>query len=110
LDGVLHLTDPSSAAKILIIVSDGALVKDQETGKVTEWLHRLDKAGTHVIWVVDRMPHESYWLGKVGKKLANMTFVEANFSHRYGADGTVFEAIDKAVRGAITKNVTTLTT
>ena len=62
LDGVLHLTDPGQAARILIVVSDGALVKDRETGKVTEWLHRLDAAGTHVLWINNHTPHANYWL------------------------------------------------
>ena len=105
LDGVLHLTDPGTAARILIVVSDGALVKDSETGKVTEWLHRLDKAGTHVVWINNRTPHERYWLNQVIAKLPNATFIEAR--HGY-TDGDVFAALDKAVRKAITDNVTTL--
>ena len=105
LDGVLRLTDQSDAAKILIVVSDGALVRSGETGKVTEWLHRMNDVGTQVIWVTDEVPGDYYWLSGLEKKLPNLTVtgISARRHGRYGRPVNVFGSLDTAVRAAITK-------
>jgi hypothetical protein len=112
LDGVLRLTDPSMAARILVVVSDGALVKSDETGKVTEWLHRMDRAGTHVIWVNNYKMHDGFWLQDLVKTLPNLEFVEIERSPKTrtlpGMENqqeaqahALYLAIDAAVRKAI---------
>jgi hypothetical protein len=53
LDGVLHLTEPSYSARILFIVSDGAFVIEGESDRAAEWVRRMDKVGTHIVWVTD---------------------------------------------------------
>jgi hypothetical protein len=106
LDGVLHLTDPSGSARILIVVSDGAFVKDKETGRAVEWLRRLDKAGTHVIWINQTMPHDRYWLGKIAKEIPNMTVMESGVDYAYRETShRVYNSLDAAVRKSIIQHI-----
>ena len=78
LDGVLKLTEPGAAAKLLLIVSDGALVKSNEPEKVTEWMYRLDKVGTKVVWINQTRPYDGYWINQLVKTLDNVSFEEAD--------------------------------
>lgn len=108
LDGVLHLTDPAYAARILLVISDGALVKGGETEKAAEWLRRMDKAGTHVLWIGDRDIAESsysysHWLTKLNKKLPNLTVVTAEGGR--GSHRTVFDVLNGVALDAIRANV-----
>lgn len=50
LDGVLHLSTPGGA-KVLVVISDGHLVKAGEIPKAEIWLERLHQAGTAVVWL-----------------------------------------------------------
>ena len=79
LDGVLHFTTPAYAARILLVISDGQLVKDGEPDRAAEWLRRMDRAGTHVLWIGDRDwdNHYSGWLPKLARKLPKLTLVTA---------------------------------
>ena len=79
LDGVLHFTTPAYAARILLVISDGQLVKDGEPDRAAEWLRRMDRAGTHVLWIGDRDWNNSYsgWLPKLARKLPKLTLVTA---------------------------------
>lgn len=107
LDGVLHLTDQTGAAKILIVVSDGALVISDETARVSERLHRMNEAGTHIIWVTRGDAGGAYglgWMKDLEKKLPNLELVGAKNTH----DGW-FKSIDVAVRHAIMNGSVTKT-
>lgn len=55
LDGVLHLTTPGTSARILIVVSDGQLVKANEPDRALMWCKAMDKAGTRIIWITDQV-------------------------------------------------------
>ena len=107
LDGVLHLTAPGYAARILIVISDGALVKSGEPARAAEWLRRMDRAGTHVLWIKDReMDHSNSWLGKLAKKLDRLTLVAAEGGHgRPRSGGGVFNLLNQAALEAIRSNV-----
>lgn len=51
LDGVLHLSTPMNAAKVLFIVSDGELVEHGEPTRARLWIEKFTEAGTLVCWV-----------------------------------------------------------
>jgi hypothetical protein len=51
LDGVLNLTRKNDAAKLLLIVSDGHLVRSGETDKARQWMDKCDEAGVAVVWL-----------------------------------------------------------
>jgi hypothetical protein len=51
LDGVLKLSAQNGAAKVLIIVSDGHLVRVREVDRAYEWCKRFKEAGTKIVWV-----------------------------------------------------------
>lgn len=51
IEGVLHLSVPTNAAKVLFIVSDGHLVNEYEPQKAARWLERWTKGGTLVVWI-----------------------------------------------------------
>ena len=104
LDGVLRLTTPSYAARICIVVSDGALVESGEPDKAYEWMKRMDKAGTHVIWITDRESSAYGWL-HAAKKLPHFQTISA-YSERERMDGaTVFDMINNAALRAIREHV-----
>ena len=109
LDGVLHLTDPAYAARILLVISDGAFVRDQEPEKAQEWLRRMDKVGTHVLWIGDRTVGGSYstWLSRLSKKLSNLTMVdvETAYSRRRSPTRGVFDILNTAALEAIKAHV-----
>jgi hypothetical protein len=108
LDGVLHLTAPAYAARILLVISDGALVKGGESARAAEWLRRMDKAGTHVLWISDRdIDGYSMWLPRLAKQLDRLTLVTAEGGgYRRGvADKPVFDLLNEAALKAITTNV-----
>ncbi|HEY9378937.1 MAG TPA: hypothetical protein VIQ02_17820 [Jiangellaceae bacterium] len=104
LDGVLHLTTPSPAARILLIVSDGALVRSEEPGKVSEWLKLMDQVGTHVVWITDVVPYDGYWLSQLAKNLPNMSVVSARAS-MYSGTPMTFDELNKAAMEAITRYI-----
>jgi hypothetical protein len=54
LDGVLHLTTPGTASRILIVVSDAQFVKSDEAERAYRWVQAMIKAGTHIVWITDR--------------------------------------------------------
>lgn len=51
IEGVLRLSIPSSAAKILFIVSDGELVIQGERERAALWVEKWTQAGTLVVWI-----------------------------------------------------------
>jgi cell division GTPase FtsZ len=51
IDGVLHLTSNRAGAKVLIVVTDGELVRPNEMAKAQKWLDKLRAGGTLVIQV-----------------------------------------------------------
>ena len=105
LDGVLRLTTPAYSARILLVISDGALVKDGEPAKAQEWLRRMDKAGTHVLWIGDRnLKHYSHWLPKMAHKLDRLTLVDVETT-TVAARKSVFNIINTAALGAIKAHV-----
>ena len=111
LDGVLHLTAPGfNAARILLVVSDGALVKRGETDRAAEWLRRMDKAGTHVIWITDHeLTAGGYddWMSKVARKAPRFTVVPVTSHRRIARAGelSVFDHLNKAALAAIKATV-----
>jgi hypothetical protein len=114
LDGVLHLTTPSSAAKILLVISDGAYVKGDEADKAAMWLRAMDRAGTHIVWITEHDTRDTsydYWLDDTARKLPRMTvraaFPKGKKRTPYGAIGpsNVFDMINGAALEAITKDV-----
>jgi hypothetical protein len=105
LDGVLHLTDPSYAARILMVISDGALVKGGETARATEWLRRMDKAGTHVLWIADRDIRYANWLVKLSAKLPHLTVVNVETTYSTKPGKRVFDLLNTAALTAIKANV-----
>lgn len=105
LDGVLHLTAPSPAARILIVVSDGFLVRDNESAKVTEWLNRMDAVGTHVLWITDHTPQPGFWLTGVHRRLGNVTVVPIKEAHEGHYSDMDFERLNAAVMEAIRRHI-----
>lgn len=51
IDGVLHLSTPMNAAKVLFVVSDGVLVIPGEPERARQWLERWTAGGTLVVWI-----------------------------------------------------------
>lgn len=51
LDGVLNLTTKDNAAKLLLIVSDGMLVKYGEPERARMWMAKCHEAGVAVVWL-----------------------------------------------------------
>jgi hypothetical protein len=51
MEGVLHLSTPITAAKVLFIVSDGHLVKPGEIPKAQRWMEKWTKGGTLIVWL-----------------------------------------------------------
>ena len=106
LDGVLHLTSPAYAARVLLVISDGALVKSGEPARAAEWLRRMDKAGTHVLWIGDRdLRGSNNWLGKLAKKLDRLTLVATETVYADGKKRRVFDLLNAAALDAIAANV-----
>jgi hypothetical protein len=106
LDGVLHLTSPAYAARILMVISDGALVKGGESERAAEWLKRMTKAGTHVLWIGDR-DKNSYmnWLSKLGRKLDRLTLIDVETRYQAGGKRRVYDILSDAALDAIRANV-----
>ena len=104
LDGVLHLTTPSPAARILLVVSDGALVRSGEPGKVTDWLKAMDKVGTHVVWITDKPSYAGYWLPNLAAKLPNVNIV-AVAERGWRSSVLTFDELNAAAMDAITKYI-----
>jgi hypothetical protein len=103
LDGVLHLTDPGQAARILLVVSDGALVERGEGDKTLEWMKAMDKAGTWVVWISDAdIDTGSYgkWL-KAAQWLPHFMLKTV----KTGISGTAYDRIAAAALEAITKHI-----
>lgn len=102
LDGVLHLTDPSYAARFLIVVSDGYLVKSGEENKVTQWLEEMTRAGTYVLWVGS--PGSAYsttWVEALAARLPNLTIIVPE-----GRDGeSKFAMLNAAILKAIKEHI-----
>lgn len=116
LDGVLHLTTPGfNAARILLIVSDGALVKHQESDRAAEWVRRMDKAGTHVIWITDHelgaSEYTAYtdWMVQAARTLPrfSVTAITRRMRHpRIGEAGlSVFDHLNRAALAEIKATV-----
>lgn len=85
LDGVLHLSNPGGA-KVLVVISDGHLVKAGEIPKAEIWLERLHQAGTAVVWLdeddrrygadwipkwVEQVEIDAYGIDDAANKIAN---------------------------------------
>jgi hypothetical protein len=104
LDGVLHLTTPSSAARILFVISDGAFVKSQEPDKAARWMKLMLKAGTHVVWITDGGMYAGYgtWMDAIGTT-PNLTVRTGKFSG--GTGHSVFEMLNEAALEAIRHDV-----
>jgi len=103
LDGVLHLTTPSYAARICIVVSDGALVESGEPDKAYAWMKAMDKAGTHVIWITDRPDSGYAWINEAAK-LPHFTRMSVLGGERRDGEST-FDLINAAVLRSIHEHV-----
>jgi hypothetical protein len=112
LDGVLHLTDPIAAARLLVVVSDGQFVKGGESDRAYEWLRRMNKAGTYVVWVSDREMASgsaglyTHWLRRACREMNNVSYVavEATVKRPIGASShKVFDAINESVLSLVGK-------
>jgi hypothetical protein len=51
IEGVLHLSAPTTHSKVLFVVSDGQLVRANEPRKAQRWIERWTAAGTIIVWV-----------------------------------------------------------
>src|SRR5262245_22306841 len=103
LDGALHLSTPSYAARILIVVSDAYLVKYEEQEKVELWLRDFTRAGTHVLWVGSSAYDEGTgWIKDL--HLDNVTIVQPTTeTGRYGTVG--FDRLNAATLEAVKANI-----
>jgi hypothetical protein len=110
LDGVLHLTTPAYSARILFIVSDGALVKGGESDRAVEWIRKMDQAGTHVIWMTDHANGPKY-LQDAAKRYSHFTIRglgKSGHSIAYGGSRSraVFDALNAEALKAIAHDIT----
>jgi hypothetical protein len=98
LNGVLRLTDPTPAARLLVVVSDGVFVKAGEADRAVEWLRLMDHAGTHVVWVTDRsQEHRSgFWLNRAARKFDRVSILSVE-GVKYTGDSNVFNKVNAAV-------------
>ena len=103
LDGALHLSTPSYAARILIVVSDAYLVKHEEQEKVELWLRDFTRAGTHVLWVGSSAYDDgTSWIEDL--HLDNVTIVKPTTeTGRYGTVG--FDRLNASTLEAVKANI-----
>jgi len=101
LDGVLKLGTQNGAAKVLVIVSDGHLVRMRESDRAYEWCKRFKEAGTKIVWV--RPNRGSNTLTSRVEKDGLATVVAIDGVGWYGAsdEGTVFGKVQAAALSAI---------
>ncbi len=111
LDGVLHLTDPIAAARLLVVISDGQFVKGGEIDRAYEWLRRMNKAGTYVVWVSDRELSGgsvyTHWLRRAVRAMDNVSYVAVEGVVRRpihsASTASVFNSINESVLSLIGK-------
>lgn len=58
LDGVLHLTEMRNAVRLVMVTSDGVLVRPKEIDRALLWVERWRKAGVHIVWCGFNAHHE----------------------------------------------------
>jgi len=106
LDGVLHLTTPGSSARILIVVSDGQFVKQNEPDRALMWVKAMDKAGTRIVWITDQIRStDSYneWM-RQAKRLPNFSIhaaVDLGEGRKVTKGSKVFDRLNEAALAAI---------
>jgi hypothetical protein len=111
LDGVLQLTTPSYAARILFVVSDGAFVQAGEPDKANTWLRRLDAAGTHVVWISDAVDGPNFLSRSGARKLTHLTTKQVTGVDTYGyhaprsSDDRVFDLLNAQALEAIAHDI-----
>lgn len=97
IDGVLKLSHPNGAAKVLVVVSDGHLVISRETDRAYEWCRRFKAGGTEVIWITPSTSALPSRLEADG--LATVVAV----GRGYDTDGSMFDKIQAAALGALAR-------
>lgn len=102
LDGVLKFSHIDGAAKVLIIVSDGYLVRINENDRVLARLEQFKRAGTFVVWVTPDVPPVLLRARKMG--LAEVIHV-AKYTAG-GGEHTILDAIQTTVLDKLTKIIT----
>jgi hypothetical protein len=116
LDGVLKLTSPGYAARILFVVSDACFVKGGEPDRAATWLRKMDAAGTHVIWIGDAFMLEclkddsysayAHWLGHVQKTAKHLTIKSiGEVRSGRGRHQSVFDLLNETALDAIAGKV-----
>jgi uncharacterized protein with von Willebrand factor type A (vWA) domain len=95
IESVLHLGVQNAAAKVLFIVSDGHLVKQDEPQRAAMWIRDWTRAGTHVFWLGCDLKGQ---YSKSGKAPGGLHFIDAGY--RTDMDSLYTEVEKKVITAA----------